>query len=72
MSSEAEQEAYTVLGQSVAGAILCATLFFIGGIIGIANLIYTSESFLISKYFFRCKRSLPNAASQFFFVKAWT
>ena len=44
MSSEAQTEANTILGTSVPAAIAIATVFFIAGLVGIGNLLYTRRS----------------------------
>lgn len=43
MQTEAQLEALEPLGSSVAGAIVCASLFFVGGIVAIANYIHTGR-----------------------------
>ena len=37
-------EAFEPLGSSVAGAIVCASLFFVAGVLGLAYFFYTSET----------------------------
>lgn len=43
MSSQAELEAFTPLGSSVAGAIICASLFFVAGVLSLGYYFYTSK-----------------------------
>lgn len=41
MQSQAQVEALEPLGSSVAGAIVCASLFFVYGAVSMGNYIYT-------------------------------